>query len=125
MTIIARHFVLGVLVEQTVDNGDGTATTTTFDGKGNVTGADTFDLPPEPAQDSMAALAAVVDAVGPDALLAAVTLAQGLIDARATLDAARTASATTSARSVAAALTAAVDVGKAAAEEATDPKALP
>jgi hypothetical protein len=82
----------------------------------------TIEMPdPDPMQVVLEAVASV----GPDALVAAVTLAQGLIDARATLDAARTASATTSARSVAAALTAAVDAGKAAAEEATDPKTLP
>ncbi len=36
MTTVMRH-ELGVLVEQTVDNGDGTGTRTTYDADGNVT----------------------------------------------------------------------------------------
>ena len=65
-----------------------------------------------------------VAALGPEALLQAIGVAGGVVEARATFVAAQTASATTAARSVATALVGAVDAGKAAAEEAADLQVL-
>ena len=54
----------GILVEQTVDNGDGTGTRTTFDADGNVTSVEQLTgLPiPEPEPDPVEALQAQVQA---------------------------------------------------------------
>ena len=100
-----------------VDNGDGTATRTTYDADGNETATERVDLPPEPPTDPMAAVLDAVATLGPEALLQAIGVAGGVVGARDTFVAAQTASATTAARSVATALTAAADAGKAAAEE--------
>ena len=67
----AQHFSNGILVEQTVDNGDGTGTRTTFHADGTV---DTVEQltglpippPPEPdplvdLQDQLAAQQALID----------------------------------------------------------------
>jgi YD repeat-containing protein len=49
-------FTDGVLVEQTVDNGDGTGTRTTYDADGNVTSTEQLTglpipVPPEPTAE--------------------------------------------------------------------------
>ena len=61
----AQHFSNGILIEQTVDNGDGTGTRTTYDADGTV---DTVEQltglpipeppPPDPMADLQAQLAA-------------------------------------------------------------------
>jgi hypothetical protein len=69
----AQHFSNGILIEQTVDNGDGTGTRTTFHPDGTV---DTVEQltglpippPPEPdplvdLQDQLAAQQALIDAL--------------------------------------------------------------
>ena len=62
----------GVLVEQTVDNGDGTGVRTTFDADGNVTSTEELsDLPisapPEPsAEEQVTAVTARLDAIAPE-----------------------------------------------------------
>lgn len=38
-----EHFADGVLIERTVDHGDGTGTRTVYDGKGNVTSTEQVD----------------------------------------------------------------------------------
>ena len=62
-------FTDGVLVEQTVDNGDGTGTRTVFDADGNVTSVEQLTglpipVPPEPTDGEKLAtlLAALTDA---------------------------------------------------------------
>lgn len=56
----------GVLVERTVDNGDGTGTRTTYDDKGQVTSTEQVDGLPvvtvEPEPDPIADLAATIAA---------------------------------------------------------------
>ena len=50
-------FADGVLIEQTVDNGDGTGTRTTYDADGNVTSVEQLTglpIPPPPEPDPMA-----------------------------------------------------------------------
>ncbi len=108
----------------TVDNGDGTATRTVYDPDGNETATERIDLPPAPPVDPMQVVLDAVAALGPEALLQAIGVAGGVVEARATFVAAQTASATTAARSVATALVGAVDAGKAAAEEAADLQVL-
>jgi hypothetical protein len=68
MTTVMRH-ELGVLVEQTVDNGDGTGTRTTFDADGTVTSTEQLTglpipVPPEPTAEErlQTLLAALTDA---------------------------------------------------------------
>ena len=69
-------FANGILVEQTVDNGDGTGTRTTYDADGNVTSVEQLTglpIPVEPEPDPVEALQAQVQAQQEtiDALLAA------------------------------------------------------
>jgi len=50
-------FANGVLIEQTVDNGDGTGTRTTYDADGNVTSVEQLTglpIPPPPEPDPLA-----------------------------------------------------------------------
>ena len=64
-------FSNGRLIEQTVDNGDGTGTRTTFDADGNVESVEQLSglpIPPEPEpdplvdlQDQLAAQQALID----------------------------------------------------------------
>jgi YD repeat-containing protein len=66
----------GNIVEQTVDNGDGTGTRTTYDADGNVTSVEQLTglpVPVEPEPDPVEALQAQVQAQQEtiDALLAA------------------------------------------------------
>jgi hypothetical protein len=61
-----RH-ELGVLVEQTVDNGDGTGTRTTFDADGNVTSVEQLTglpIPVEPEPTAEERLATLIAALG-------------------------------------------------------------
>ena len=59
----------GILIERTVDNGDGTGTRTTFDADGNVTSVEQLSglpipQPPEPSDaEKIASLQATVDAL--------------------------------------------------------------
>ena len=53
----AQHFSNGVLIEQTVDNGDGTGTRTTFHPDGTVDTVEQLTglpIPPPPEPDPMA-----------------------------------------------------------------------
>jgi hypothetical protein len=66
MTTVMRH-ELGVLVEQTVDNGDGTGTRTTFDADGNVTSVEQLTglpIPVEPEPTAEERLATLIAALG-------------------------------------------------------------
>lgn len=72
----AQHFSNGILIEQTVDNGDGTGTRTTFDADGNVESVEQLTglpIPVEPEPDPVEVLQAQVQAQQEtiDALLAA------------------------------------------------------
>ena len=54
-------FANGVLIEQTVDNGDGTGTRTTYDADGNVTSVEQLTglpIPPPPEPDPLTDLQA-------------------------------------------------------------------
>ena len=59
----------GILIERTVDNGDGTGVRTTFDQNGNVTSTEQLSglpipQPPEPSDaEKIASLQATVDAL--------------------------------------------------------------
>lgn len=59
----------GILIERTVDNGDGTGVRTTFDADGNVTSVEQLSglpipQPPEPSDaEKIASLQATVDAL--------------------------------------------------------------
>ena len=61
----------GILVEQTIDNGDGTGTGTTFDADGNVTSVEQLTglpipQPPEPSsEEKLAAVTARLDKLAP------------------------------------------------------------
>ena len=57
----AQHFSNGILIEQTVDNGDGTGTRTTYDADGNVTSVEQLTglpIPPPPEPDPLTDLQA-------------------------------------------------------------------
>ena len=57
----AQHFSNGILIEQTVDNGDGTGTRTTFHPDGTVDTVEQLTglpIPPPPEPDPMADLQA-------------------------------------------------------------------
>ena len=69
MTPLETVITDGVMVEQTVDNGDGTGTRTTYDADGNVTSVEQLTglpipVPPEPTDGEKLAtlLAALTDA---------------------------------------------------------------
>ena len=66
MTSSYERWLNGTLVEQTVDNGDGTGTRTTFDADGNVTSVEQLTgLPipePEPVDPLTTLLARLADA---------------------------------------------------------------
>lgn len=66
-----NHYLDGILVEQTIDNGDGTGTRTTFDADGNVTSVEQLSglpipQPPEPSpEEKLAAVTARLDKLAP------------------------------------------------------------
>ena len=61
----------GILIEQTIDNDDGTGTRTTFDADGNVTSVEQLSglpipQPPEPSpEEKLAAVTARLDKLAP------------------------------------------------------------
>ena len=61
----------GILIEQTIDNDDGTGTRTTFDADGNVTSVEQLSglpipQPPEPSpEEKLAAMTARLDKLAP------------------------------------------------------------
>jgi YD repeat-containing protein len=60
-------FTDGVMVEQTVDNGDGTGTRTTYDSDGNVTATEQLTglpIPAEPEPTAEERLATLIAALG-------------------------------------------------------------
>ena len=60
-------FSNGVMVEQTVDNGDGTGTRTTYDADGNVTSVEQLTglpIPVEPEPTAEERLATLIAALG-------------------------------------------------------------
>ena len=71
MTPIETVIANGNIVEQTVDNGDGTGTRTTYDADGNVTSVEQLTglpipepPPPDPIAEMQATIDALLDALG-------------------------------------------------------------
>lgn len=70
--MISVYAPTGILVEQTIDNGDGTGVRTTFDADGNVTSTEELSgLPiPQPSEPSpeeqLAAVTARLDRLAPE-----------------------------------------------------------
>lgn len=69
--MIQNHYLDGILIEQIIDNGDGTGTRTTFDADGNVTSTEQLSglpipQPPEPSpEEKLAAVTARLDKLAP------------------------------------------------------------
>ena len=69
--MIQNHYLDGILIEQIIDNGDGTGTRTTFDADGNVTSVEQLTglpipQPPEPSsEEKLAAVTARLDKLAP------------------------------------------------------------
>lgn len=69
--MIQNHYLDGILIEQIIDNGDGTGTRTTFDADGNVTSVEQLTglpipQPPEPSpEERLAAVTARLDKLTP------------------------------------------------------------
>ena len=69
--MIQNHYLDGILIEQIIDNGDGTGTRTTFDADGNVTSVEQLTglpipQPPEPSpEERLAAVTARLDKLAP------------------------------------------------------------
>ena len=70
--MISVYAPTGILVEQTIDNGDGTGVRTTFDADGNVTSTEELSglpipQPPEPSpEEQLAAVTARLDRLAPE-----------------------------------------------------------
>ena len=69
--MIQNHYLDGILIEQIIDNGDGTGTRTTFDADGNVTSVEQLTglpipQPPEPSpEEKLAAVTVRLDKLAP------------------------------------------------------------
>lgn len=122
MSVWFRRDADGSYSEAVIDGDD--LLITRYDPDGNALSSERVAVEPPPPPDPMQVVLDAVAQLGPEALLQAIGVAGGVVEARDTFVAAQTASATTAARSVATALVGAVDAGKAAAEEAADLQVL-